>query len=183
MLQVCRYLETYPENFDYDYEFPSPCYAIQVRAETSDGYKYHYVVSGAPQTQWPDSWAKAQRSVIFSQKSDLLDGKILYILASEFDRNIPRIPTAIESVRFDIFDDQFHYLGSTIPALSKELVPQFMRLPDALLKQLLLWGYFRFDDFKGIMVGESAYSFTYPECGDMVIEKRREANRSNIEAK
>jgi hypothetical protein len=178
MLQVCRYTEHYSMDRDIQ-DNPFPCYAIQLRVKTKDGYKYHYVINMLPKTLGTQSNTMVALSTIYYAKAELIDSKNYFIFSSVL-KNYTRL-NMTDALRVDIFDEKFTYLGSSNPALSKAMIPGFKRLPDEFIKQLDHWLY---NPLKTIQSGADSIMIhdnyiPYPECGDIIVEQRRKAKHNN----
>jgi hypothetical protein len=178
MLQVCRYLNHFTIDDGY-YSNPPPCYAIQIRAQTKDGYKYHYVINAVPQATDPKFCSHGMYSSINIAKADEIDGNDYFVLSNLLD-NAQELTETNSSIRVDVFDEEFRYLGSNNPAFSKIMVPGYKNLPDGFAKQLNRWF-----QSNGVMsyrpISDGGYHSAYPECADIIIEQRRHLNTIDTE--
>jgi hypothetical protein len=157
MLQICRYLD----ESNGDLGPHDPCYAIQVRFKTKDGFRYHYAIDAikdnphktTPYAGVDNTWVGKTSQYIFlinrhpGGNSHLLDS------------------------RLDLFDGDFNYLGSNAWYSSKAMVPNAKPLPPSLVRKV--------EDKEFWHVGHTHTVgdwFKFPEYTDMVIEQRRAAN-------
>ncbi|MDR1040764.1 MAG: hypothetical protein LBR80_11505 [Deltaproteobacteria bacterium] len=170
MLQVCRYLGHYSMD-SVDPDNPDPCYTVQIRKETEDGYNYHYIANAVHKPLGGSNYKPIIHSTIKEAKADVLDGN-RYLLVYERLMGLEKLLGHFE-FRLDVFDEDLVYLGSTNHLLSKSLVPGYHRLSPSFDKQLdewirkdVLW---RWPD-------ALVFDLAYPECGDVVAEQRRNRN-------
>jgi hypothetical protein len=197
MFQVCRYLGNFPEieqdSFEassYAPELPIPCYAIVVRANTEDGFRYHFVINSISKVETPEVSNVITRSTLYMKQGD--DGNSYFVLLNELRSSFSNIsyenfPCHNASCRADVFDDQFLYLGSTDDVfssgyediISMSMVPGYKRLPKILLEQLAKW------QRSGLVFSnihepdDLLYYFVYPDCSDIIVEQHR--NNQQIE--
>jgi hypothetical protein len=174
MLQVCRYLGHYSTE-DYHRDNPDPCYAVQVRKKTKDGYKYHYAINAIRQQQHGSSYHDSEiHSATKEVKANAMDGNTYFVLFDSLSMRDP-IYRGLE-FRMDVFDEDHNYLGSNKPELSASVVPGFKRLPDSFAKQVEEWE--RKNDWSPSYANPEDYHLAYPECGDLIVEQRRNIIRS-----
>jgi hypothetical protein len=175
MLQVCRYNSTFTDEFIDSSNpdkvldpssYPSPCFVVQLRVETDSGYKYHYVVNVLPNIH-------IRRSTVFARKAEFFDFKEYFLLVNEVTADNYLNLSSSDYYRADIFDNNYNYIGSSNPVLSRIMVPEPKSLPENFNRQFLEWlrdGHL----FQNTNFNDDGYfSYVYPECGDLIVLQRR----------
>lgn len=174
MLQVCRYFGNFKINHNYT-ENQSPCYATQIRVKTQYGYTYHYVVNKIEHITGPQSKHMIGSSINMAQ-ANLIDKKNYIILSNVFDSDYGYIDR--DQVRVDVFDDEFHYIGSNNPILSNSMISGYKPLPNNFIIQLKQWVKDRsLTTLQDLFL---YFDFVHPLCGDIIIEQRRRQKSQNI---
>jgi hypothetical protein len=170
MLQVCRYLDKFPDN-------RTLCYAAQVRFKTKTGFKYHYVInyiipvkhSNGIQKKIEDNFFLDGKVILFGIKlvtSPTNDDKYIF-LGNEISGE--------DFSRIDVFDEEFIYQGSSNILLSKIMVPNAKPLSTNLFKKVQNFGIKDFKDFRLNLLYDLLL-FLYPECSDLIIEQHHFSN-------
>jgi hypothetical protein len=184
MLQVCRYLGTFPQTKQnslddsplYSPEFPIPCYALLLRAKTKGGFKYHFVINSINKVVTQHVSNNITRSTLYTKNDD--DGNVYFVLLNELRRT--HLDSRRNYCRVDIFDDQFQYLGSTDDArysnsqalISMSMVPEYQPLPKIIIDKFNKsegWSIFE----NPYLPNDLSYYYVYPECSDIIIEQHR----------